>query len=103
MLKSGEFRILTAIGVIALLASLANIGLVRSNRALQADANGRGQLIQQSVQLQALYQDIVKAIADLSVRNKDEALRDVLTQEGITVSINPPTDGTGAPAAKGKP
>ena len=83
--------------------SLANIGLVESNRALQADANGRGQFVQQTVQLQALYQDIVKAIADLSVRNKDEALRDVLTQEGITVSINPPADGAGTPAAKGKP
>lgn len=100
MLKSAEFLVLTAVGALALLATLANIGLVRGNRALQADANGRAQFVQQTVQLQGLYQDIVKAIADLSVRNKDEALRDVLTQEGITVSINPPAD---AAAAKGHP
>jgi len=102
MLKSGEFLVLTAVGALALLATLANIGLVRSNRALQADANGRAQFVQQTVQLQGLYQEIVKAIADLSVRNKDEALKDVLTQEGITVSINPTADGAGSPA-KGRP
>jgi hypothetical protein len=50
----------------------------------------RAQYIQQSTQLETLYREMVKALADLSVRNNDRELRDMLAKQGITVSANPP-------------
>jgi hypothetical protein len=74
---------------------LVNIVLVEMNRSLQADVNGRQQFIQQSVQLEALNREIVSAIANLSVRNQDDALKTVLSQHGITFTPSPA--GTAAP------
>ena len=101
MLKTVQFWVLNALGALALVLVLVNIGLARSNRELQGEVNGRAQFIQQTVQLQALYQDIIKAIADLSLRNKDDALKELLTREGLTISMNAPDSA--APAARGKP
>jgi hypothetical protein len=104
MLKVVEFWIVSALGALVVALVAANIYLVHSNRGLQADGNARAQFIQQTVQLQGLYQDIIKGVADLSLRNHDDALRDVLTQEGITVSVNAPTDGAAAAGgARSKP
>ncbi|HVC10118.1 MAG TPA: hypothetical protein VNE59_00640 [Burkholderiales bacterium] len=94
MLKSGEFWLLNAIGALALVLVAMNMILVHGNRGMQATADRRAQYVQQSAQLQGLYQGIVRTIANLSVRDKDAALKNVLTQEGITVSVS-----AAAPAA----
>ncbi len=99
MLKSGEFWLLNAIGALALVLVAVNMTLVHGNRGMQATADRRAQYVQQSVQLQSLYQGIVKTIANLSVRDKDETLKNVLTQEGITVSVSAPAPAA-APASK---
>jgi len=48
----------------------------------------------------------VNAIANLSVRNKDDALKSILTQQGITINVNPvpttPAPSAQAPKAKGR-
>ena len=72
------------------------------NRTLQAEVNSRAQFIQQTVQLEALHRDIVNAIANLSVRNKDDALKAILSQQGITINVAPqatPAPSTQAPGA----
>jgi hypothetical protein len=60
--------------------------------------NTRGQYIQQSVQLEALGREIVTAIANLAVQQKDDQLRGILDAHGIR--INAPAVGD-APAASG--
>jgi hypothetical protein len=104
MLKKLEFRLIAAVAVTGLVLVFVNIGLVLNNRARQASINERTRYIQQSAQLQALYQEIVKALADLAVRNKDEQLHELLSQNGMTISVTPPS-GTAPPAAaaKGRP
>lgn len=102
MLKSGEFWLLSAIGALALVLVTWNMIMVHRNSSLQGDVNARAQYVQQSVQLQGLYQGIIKTIASLSVRDKDEALKNVLTQEGITVSVNAPAPAS-APTNKRSP
>ncbi len=58
--------------------------------------------MQQSLQLQGLYQQIVRAAADLSVKNHDAQLRAVLAKQGINVtsSAEPPA---GAAAGSASP
>jgi hypothetical protein len=66
-----------------------NMVLFERNRSLQREVGSRAQYIQQSVQLEALHREIVNAIANLAVRNKDDALKTILTQQGITINISP--------------
>lgn len=98
MLKSYQYWILSLIAALGLLLMITDVVYVRHNQTLRTEVESRAQYIQQSTQLQVLYQDMIKALADLSVRNKDDQLRDLLSKEGINVTINPP-----APAAAGGP
>jgi len=94
MLKNREFWILTALAALGLVLALTNMILFGQNRQAQAEISSRAQFIQQSAQLEPLYREIVKALADLSVRNQDSQLRDLLAKQGITVSANPPPAAT---------
>jgi len=97
MLKTWEYWILTlsALAVVVLVG--VNIALFNANRAAQAEVTSRAQYIQQTAQLEPLYREMVKALADLSVRNNDRDLRDLLAKQGITVSANPPAAAAPAP------
>ena len=108
MLKPIQFWVLAGVAILGLILVAVNIRLVVLNRDSQASISSRTQYLQQSVQLQNLYQEIVKAIADLAVRNKDEQLRDLLSRNGMSISTTPTATGNGtaaaaAAAAKGKP
>jgi len=95
MLKAWQFWIVTAIALLAAIFVVANTLLFTSNRTAQADIAGRQDYIQKSVQFEGLYREIVKALADLSVRNQDPELRNLLAAHGISVTLPPPA----APAA----
>ena len=101
MLKKNEFWILTALAAVGLLLALTNMIMFGQNRQAQAEISSRAQFVQQSAQLEPLYREIVKALADLSVRNQDGQLREVLSKQGITVSANPPP-AAAAPAPEPK-
>lgn len=95
MLTNRQYWTLTAIAVVSLVLVVANMAMFLSNRSAQAEVNARAQFIQQTVQLDVLYREIVKALADLSVKNQDKDLRALLAAHGITVNV--PTSA--APAA----
>ena len=95
MLARWQFWVTTIVALLVALAAGYNMMLFGQNRIAQADLARRAQYVQQSVQLEGLYRDIVKALADLSVRNQDKALGDLLTAQGITVNAS----ATGSPAA----
>lgn len=96
MLKTWEFWTLTAVAVVAGVLAGTNAVLFTRNQSVQAEVAQRAQYVQQSVQLDRLYREIVHALADLSVRNQDAALRDLLAAQGITLPTGP-----AAPAARG--
>jgi hypothetical protein len=100
MLKKNEFWILTALAAIALLLAIVNMVVFSQNRAAQAEVGGRSQYIQQAAQLEPLYREMVKALADLAVRNNDAELRDMLTKQGITLTPSPPAPTAPAPEPK---
>jgi hypothetical protein len=94
-------HVITAAAAIAIVLLITDMVLVERNRILQAEVNSRAQFIQQTVQLEGLQREIVNAIANLAVRNKDEALKAILTQQGITINVNQPqsTSAPGLPQA----
>ena len=93
MLARWQFWVTTVVALLVALMAGYTMMLFGQNRATQAELAQRAQYVQQSVQLEGLYRDIVKALADLSIRNQDKALGDLLSAQGITVSAN-----GGAPA-----
>ena len=93
MLKKWEFLFLTVVGALTLLLVIVNAALFLYNRSSQIEVNNRQQYVQQSIQLEGLYREIVKALADLSVKNNDKQIRDMLTSQGITVTVG----GQGVP------
>jgi hypothetical protein len=74
--------------------------LVQENRSVQAEVNRRQQFINQGIQLGRLNETLIRSIAAAAVNNKDERLRDLLTQSGITINVTTPTPSSGEPAEK---
>ena len=88
MLSRWQFNLLTASGVIAVLLVLANSTLFVLNRQSQDALSQRQQFIQQTVPLEGLYRDIVKALAELGVKANDPKLLGVLSAQGLSVKVN---------------
>lgn len=88
MLSRWQFSVLTAIGVLSLLLTAVNALLFTANRDAQAAIAQRQQYIQQSIALEGLYRDIVKALAELGARGNDRAILDVLAAQGLSVSVS---------------
>jgi len=99
MLKKWQFWLAMSASGLACLLVVANMVLFTQNRAAQQNISARQQYLQQSVQLEALYQQLVKGAAELSARNKDEQLRSVLNAQGITFSFNPGPPAVAPPSA----
>src|SRR5213593_1416852 len=70
----------TLVAALGVVLVLVNMVLVERNRTLQAEVNARGQYIQQTARVDGLHRELINAIANLAVRNKDDALRTILIQ-----------------------
>ena len=75
------------------------ICLVQDNRAVQAEVNRRQQFINQSIQLGRINEVLIRALAAAAANSKDDKLRELLAQNGIT--INAAGEPPGRPAAIG--
>jgi hydrogenase-4 membrane subunit HyfE len=101
LLRPAYFWALTAVSALVLALVLVNVFLFRANTSIQQEINERQIYIQQSLQLEGLYRDMVRALAELAVQNKDERLRALLAAQGLTLTIKePPTPA--APASRKK-
>ena len=99
MLTNRQYWTLTAIAAASVVAVVANMSMYLVNRSTQAEISSRAQFLQQTGQLDVLYREMVKALADLSVRNQDKELQELLTKHGITVNVAP---GPGADTERPK-
>ena len=96
-----QFWAATALGALCLTLALANVTMASMNRSLQGDINVRQQYVQQSVQLEGLYREIIRALAELGARNNDQDVRALLQRHGISYTVNPPAGAApSAPARK---
>jgi len=103
MLLRWQFSLLTALGAVAVLLVLGNAVLFTLNRDAQSVLGQRQQFIQQTVPLEGLYRDIVKALAEMAVKANDQQLLGVLSAQGLSVKMNGPAVKPGeAPPRKGE-
>lgn len=83
-----RYWMLTAMAAVSLLLVLFNIVLQAGNRSLQAEISERNLYIQQSTQLEGIYQPLLRTLAELSVRHQDAELSALLAEQGIRISVN---------------
>lgn len=98
VLKQWQFMLLTALGLVSLVLALTNIVLFTGNRQAQNEFSTNAQYIQQSQQIEPLYQGIVRNLAELSAKTNDPQLTQLLRTHGITFTVNQPA----APAEAAK-
>lgn len=67
---------------------------------MQAQINERQQFINQSVQLGQVNGALIRALAQVSVANKDDKLRDLLAQVGFTITAPASVEPSPAPDNK---
>ncbi len=99
-MKTWQLGLTTALGVLAVALVSAQIGLATSNRTLQGQVNQRQQYLQQSAQLEGLYREMVRALAERAASSGDEALRDLLARNGVSYSVHAPAATPALPAAE---
>jgi hypothetical protein len=87
------YRVILALSGITLILVVVYLVVSEQNRTVQAEINRRQQFINQSIQFGRVNEILVRTLASVAVSEKDDKLRELLAQNGIT--INPKT---GAPA-----
>jgi hypothetical protein len=94
-----QYWLVTAIAALCCVAMLASITLGYNNAKARADVNQRQQFVQQSVQLEGLYKEIVRALAEMGAHNNDGDVKAMLAKNGITYSANANAPASPAPGA----
>ena len=97
------YRVAVALSGFILIVVVAYIVLVQDNRSVQREVNQRQQFINQSIQLARVNEALVRALAAAAANGKDDKLRDLLAQSGITVNAAGEPAATGGPAQTGTP
>ena len=93
MLTDGwVYRIILALSGITLILVVVYLYQIEQNRSVQAEVNQRQQFINQSIQFNRVNDALIRALAAVAVSDKDDKLRDLLAQNGITINAK-----TGAP------
>ena len=77
-MNKAQYWTATALAGSCLALAAANVALSSMNRSLQGDVGVRQQYVQQSVQLEGLDREIVRALAELGARNNDQNVRALL-------------------------
>jgi hypothetical protein len=89
MLNRWQFNVVVLLAVVSLVLVIANMSLFSRNRLQQQEISDRQLYVQQTAQLEGLYQQLIRGIAELSARNNDAALGAVLARQGITFTVTP--------------
>jgi type II secretory pathway component PulK len=101
MLSRWQFNVVVLLAVVSLVLVIANMALFSRNRVQQQEISDRQLYVQQTAQLEGLYQQLIRGIAELSARNNDTALGAVLARQGITFSVTPNAQQAPTPADAG--
>jgi hypothetical protein len=75
-----------------LVFTVVDFVLAQGNHSLRAEVDQRQHLIEQGAQLARINQVLIRQIAVTAVKGRDGKLRELLSQNGITINVNPPPD-----------
>jgi len=98
-----QYWFATAVAAACFAAMAAYLALGYSNQSARADVTQRQQYVQQSVQLEGLYKEIIRALAELAARNNDSDVKAMLQRHGITFNLSAAAPPAAAPAAAATP
>jgi len=84
---------LTPLAVLILVLELVNVLLTVGNQSLRIQLAERQQFINQSIQMEAVYREIVTAVASVAVKTNDEKLKGLLASQGINLGGDPKAPG----------
>lgn len=99
MLLKWQYNLLVFLGGLALVLVLADAVAYARNRDARIELDRRQMFIQQTFPLQALYNDVVKALAQMALRSNDRQVLDMLAARGISVSMNAAAASAGPASA----
>ena len=105
-MRAGGWLYWVTVGLsgLTLVLVVAYIILVQDNRSIQAEVNQRQQFINQSIQLGRINEALIRALAAAAVNNKDDKLRDLLAQSGVTINAaGEASPSSSGPAEKSTP
>jgi hypothetical protein len=80
------YRVAVGLSGLVLAFVILYILLVQNNRSVQAEVNRRQQFINQSTQLARVSDALIRALAAAAVNGKDDKLRELLAQNGVTIN-----------------
>ena len=69
--------------------------LAERNQSLRSEIDMRQHVINQSVPLRGVNQALIRQIALNAIRSRDDKLRNLLSQNGITINVAPPPSADG--------
>jgi predicted Holliday junction resolvase-like endonuclease len=87
--------LLTPLAVLILILVLVNVLLTLGNQSLRQQLAERQQLINQSIQMEAIHREIVTSIATIAVKTNDAELKNLLASQGINLGDDPKSSGGG--------
>ena len=104
MLSKFQFNLLTAASAVVLGLVIFNTAISTLNRDSQMDLAKRQQFVQQTVQLESLYREFVKSLAEIAIKNDDQEIVKMLAGQGINITSKPPavTDASAQVKKAGK-
>jgi predicted small integral membrane protein len=83
-----QHTILLTLALFALVLVIVNIVLFSSNKAAQMQLSENTQFIQQSQQIEPIYQSIIRTLAEVSTKANDKQLAQLLSVQGITFTVS---------------
>ena len=79
----------TVMAALLLLVVLVNILFLVGNQSVQADLAERQQTIQQTIQLETLYRQVVAVLANMAVKTNDKQIEELLSSSGVDLGAKP--------------
>jgi len=84
---------LTPLAVLILILALVNVLLTLGNQFLRQQLNERQQVLNQSIQIEGLYREIVTTLATVAMKTNDQQLMSLLASQGINLGGDPKAGG----------
>ncbi len=101
-LKSWEYWSLNTLAILAIAVWGVANWVGRSNQDLQVERDQNQTVLNRSVQINGLNNQIAQILAQAAVQNEDKALRALLADNGITISVKEDADAVALDEAAGQ-
>ena len=81
--------LLVIVAAVPLVAVVGDFVVARGNHSLRTEVDRRQHLINQGAQLAHVNQALIRQIAVVAVKDRNAKLRELLSQNGITINVTP--------------